>query len=306
MIVQAIVHPSMLLVERFFKGWGILEIFVLALYAAFIVEKISAPSNTSRWRLGLWSFFSVVFFTQVLLGLASFQQFLASGKLHLPVPAMIIGGPIFRGNGFFMPILFVATLIIVGPAWCSHLCYIGAWDAIAASKKTSPRSLPRWVVKYGQIITLFIVIAAALGLRLAGVSTFIATLLGGLFGIIGVLIMITVSRKLGLMAHCTTWCPMGLLANIFGRINPTRIKIGSQCTDCGACTLSCRYSALNKEDIEKRRAGFKCTLCGDCVDSCPHNQIHYYFPGLNTNTARMFFITLVVSLHAVFLAVARM
>ena len=33
-----------------------------------------------------------------------------------------------RGGGLFMAILFSASVLLVGPAWCSWLCYIGAWD----------------------------------------------------------------------------------------------------------------------------------------------------------------------------------
>ena len=51
-----------------------------------------------------------------------------TGKLHLPVPMMILAGPIYRGHTSVMSILFLSTLILSGPAWCSHLCYFGAID----------------------------------------------------------------------------------------------------------------------------------------------------------------------------------
>ena len=54
------------------------------------------------------------------------------GEMHLPVPALILAGPLYRGEGFFMLFLFLSTVLIVGPAWCSWLCYVGAWDNVSS------------------------------------------------------------------------------------------------------------------------------------------------------------------------------
>ena len=98
---------------------------------------------------------------------------------------------------------------------------------------------------------------------------------------------------------------MGLIANIFGRISPWRIRIGADCTRCGACYTRCRYNALDESRVEQGAPGLSCTLCGDCVSACAHEQIGYRFPGLSNEHARTVFIVLVVALHAVFLGVAR-
>jgi ferredoxin len=143
-------------------------------------------------------------------------------------------------------------------------------------------------------------------LRWAGVPGLAATLAGAMFGLVGVGIMALVSRKMGSMSHCITYCPIGLTANLLGKINPFRIGIRNTCTDCGACRFACRYDALNKEDISLRRPGLTCTLCGDCITRCHENSIHYTFPGLSPDTARKVFLVLAISLHAVFLGVARL
>jgi polyferredoxin len=147
---------------------------------------------------------------------------------------------------------------------------------------------------------------AALLLRLLGVSTGAAAALGGAFGIAGVGIMATASRRLGLMAHCTAFCPIGALINLLGKVAPFRLRIHADCSRCGACTRACRYGALEGPDIERGRPGFTCTLCGDCLASCRQRSIAYRFPGLPAEAARRLFLVLVVSLHAVFLGVARM
>jgi len=99
------------------------------------------PVKVHSWRRVTWIAFSIVFFTQLGIGLAGDQRFLMTGKLHLPVPMMILGGPIYRGNMSVMTILFISTVVLSGPAWCSHLCYIGAWDGLAATARRRGGSL---------------------------------------------------------------------------------------------------------------------------------------------------------------------
>ncbi|MGD2087822.1 MAG: 4Fe-4S binding protein [Candidatus Aminicenantes bacterium] len=297
--------PVILLLERFQPGAGWVEVMLLALYAGWITEKLIDPQKTPLVRSRIWTLFSIVFFTQLLLGLAGLEKMLMTGKLHLPVPALIIAGPLFRGEGFFMLILFGATILLVGPAWCSYLCYIGAWDNLAAREKKIPGSLPPWrhAVRIG---ILLLVLIAAILLRMLGVPGLLAVILAAVFGLLGVAIMVFFSRKSGAMAHCITYCPIGLVANWLGRISPFRLRITDSCTECGACRLACRYEALNVADIEKRKPGLTCTLCGDCITRCKENALEYKFLKMKPTTARYFFIVTAASLHAIFLGAARL
>ncbi|MBN2227155.1 MAG: 4Fe-4S binding protein [candidate division Zixibacteria bacterium] len=302
-IVQLKVRLPMLLMERFLPGFGWIEILLLSVYSAWITGKMLDPAQTARWRKRIWTVFTIVFFSQLALGLLGLDRFLMTDTLHLPVPAMILAGPLFRGDGFFMPILFGATVLLVGPAWCSHLCYIGAWDNLASDRTRKPRRLPAWT-HTTRIIILTVIIVVAIALRLAGASITVATILGAAFGMIGVAIMLIWSRQIGVMTHCTAFCPIGLLANLLGKLSPFRLCINDRCTDCGICRLSCRYDALNMSDIKRRRPGLTCTLCGDCLHSCTDRALEYRFFRLYPTTARAVFIVLVVSLHAVCLGLA--
>lgn len=305
-LVQVVVKdPVMLLAERFFPGAGWVEVILLALYAGWVTEKMVDPSKTPVVRRRIWILFSIVFFTQFILGLMGIEKLLMTGNLHIPVPALIIAGPIFRGDGFFMLILFGATVLLAGPAWCSYLCYVGAWDNLAAGRKKVPKSLPGWrhVVRIGILI---LVLAAAFLLRAVGVPGIAATLSAVFFGVLGVGIMVVFSRKAGVMSHCVTYCPIGLVADWLGRMNPFRVRITDTCTECGACQPACRYEALKDVDITNRKPGLTCTLCGDCITRCKENSLQYKFLGLKPETARYVFFILVISLHALFLAVARL
>lgn len=307
-VCRAKVPFPILLPDRFLPGAGWLLALALGAYAAWLTRALLAPGGgPRRWgrlRLRAWGLFSAVFFAQLLLGLAGAERLLMTGALHLPVPALIAAGPVFRGEGLFMAGLFLATLAVVGPAWCSWLCYIGAWDGAAAARHKVPRPLPRWRGPARAALAA-LVLLAAWGLRTAGAPVALAGGLAAAFGLAGVAVMLTVSRRMGTMAHCTAFCPMGLAATLLGRLNPLRVRVGPGCTGCGVCVRTCRYGALDEARLALGRPGGTCTLCGDCVGRCPHAALGYRFPGLSPARARALFAVLAVSAHAVFLGVAR-
>jgi polyferredoxin len=107
------------------------------------------------------------------------------------------------------------------------------------------------------------------------------------------------------MAHCTVWCPLGLVASLLGRLSPFRVRIGTECDSCLACTRACRYGALQPEHIARRCPGFNCTLCGDCIAACPKSELGYRLFRLPPARARAVFLTLAVALHAACLGLAR-
>jgi polyferredoxin len=303
-VVQIVVDRPMLLVDRFFPGMGWIEIIALSLYAGFLTPKILNPKTSIRWRTILWLTFSVIFFSQLTLGILGLESFLMTGKLHLPIPALILAGPIYRGDNFFMPILFGSTLLFIGPAWCSYFCYIGGWDFLASQQVKRPQPMPKWRQPL-RIFILILVIAAAYLLKVSEVPVSLVTRLAALFGLGGLVAIIFRSRKKGVMVHCTTYCPIGAVANVLGKISPFRLKIDDDCTGCRKCSMVCRYDALKPENIKQKAPGLSCTLCGDCIGTCKNNNIHYSFPGLSHQMARTVFIIIVVSFHAVSIGVAR-
>lgn len=302
--VQLKVENPMLLLERFIPGSGWLEMVLIGLYGATVAYHMQDPAKVHIWRRYTWLAFSVVFFSQLILGLAGFEKFLMTGKLHLPIPMMILAGPLYRGHLSVMTILFVSTLILSGPAWCSHLCYFGAIDSISARGKTLRTPIRNlWALKS---TVLLLVIAAAIVLRWMKVPALTSTLLALGFGIIGLGLILFISRREGRMVHCTAYCPIGTIVNLGRFVNPMRLSIErDSCTECMACTTKCKYDALNAKDIAARKPGITCTLCGDCVSSCHAGSIHYRFPGLSSARARQLFLLISISLHAVTMALAR-
>ncbi len=301
--VQIKIERPMLLAERFIKGSGWIEILLISIYGAFVVSKMQYPLNVPKWRKITWTTFSIVFFSQLLIGLSGFDKFLMTGKLHLPIPMMILAGPIYRGQLSVMTVLFLSTVILTGPAWCSQLCYFGAFDNLASAGKTTKQVLKnKGAIKY---TVLFLVIAMAIILRWLKISMLISTLIAVAFGVAGVLIMILFSLKRKKMIHCIMYCPIGTIVNTFKYINPFRLYIDNSCILCMNCTKFCKYDALNLQDIKNSKPSTTCTLCGDCLAGCHHNSIKYKFLNLNTEQARNLYLVLTISLHAVCLALAR-
>ncbi|WP_419783285.1 4Fe-4S binding protein [Maridesulfovibrio sp.] len=305
-ITRTKVSFPIFLVDRFFPGWGRAEIFLLAFYGSWIGSKMFSPEGARVFRPRIWAFFSAVFFGQLALGLSGLDTFLMTGKVHLPIPALIAAGPVYRGSGFFMPILFTVSVLLVGSAWCSYLCYIGAWDdyfSRKGNKKPAKNFNPRLV--WVRLLLLILVVGIAWRMRVGGISPVVAVWAASQFGLISVVVMLVFSREMGMMVHCTTFCPMGIVSNLLGRLSPWRLKIASSCCKCMKCTKVCRYGALNHKDIEAGRPGISCTLCGDCISSCKGGSLGYKFPFLSSEISRKVFLTAVISLHALFLGIAR-
>ena len=301
--VQIKVERPMILAERFLKGSGWIEILLISFYGAFVIYKMQDPKNVPKWRKITWTAFSLIFFSQLIIGLMGFEKFLMTGKLHLPIPMMILAGPIYRGQLSVMTILFISTVVLTGPAWCSQLCYFGAFDNLAAGGKTSKEIL-RFKGPVKSTI-LFLVIAMAIILRWMKVGMLVATLIAVAFGITGILIMILFSLKQKKMVHCSMYCPVGTIVNVAKHVNPFRLYIDNSCTLCMGCTKYCKYDALNILDIKNSKPSLTCTLCGDCLAGCHHNSIKYKFLNMKPENARNLYLILTISLHAACIALAR-
>jgi ferredoxin-type protein NapH len=301
--VQIKVERPMLLAERFVRGAGWLEITLISIYGAFVVNKMQDPVNVPKWRRITWTTFSIVFFSQLLIGLIGFDKFLMTGKLHLPIPMMILAGPIYRGQLSVMTILFLSTVVLTGPAWCSQLCYFGAFDNLASVGKSSKNILRHKGAIKSTIVIL--VISGAILLRWLNVDILVSTIIAITFGLVGISIMIFISFKMKKMVHCVMYCPIGSVVNIFKYVNPFRMYIDKSCTLCMQCTKFCKYDALNPADIKNSKPSITCTLCGDCLAGCHHNSIKYKFLNMKPENARNLYLILTISLHATCLALAR-
>lgn len=301
-VVQLKVARPMLLAERFVDDAGWVEIITLSLYAAFLMYNMLDKSKQKQFRIYSWAVFSIVFFTQLILGLSGVEQCLMTGNLHLPVPAMIIGGPLYRAEISFMTILFLSTVLLAGPAWCSQFCYFGAIDGLASKRKNSKPINHLWKMKW--VILLLVVLVSILA-RIFNVSAGTAAWVGGIFGVIGVLVIVILSARMGAMVNCIVYCPVGTVVSVLKVINPIKITVSPHCTLCMKCVPECKYNALDITALKNGKPQLHCTNCGDCVSACKTDFIYYKLGKLNPNIARNVYLFITVSIHVVFLGLAR-
>jgi len=302
-VIQVVPKKPLLLLDRFVPGLGWVEVIVFSILAVYVTNKLINTPNFAKWRKTIWFSFTVFFFLQLILGLVGIDQCLMSEKLHFPIPAMILGGPLYRGELTFMVFLFIGTVIVSGPAWCSQLCYFGSLDLLLSGKK-SKRFEPKnmYKIKY-TILVLFILIV--LILKILNVNTIIAIIFGTFFGITSLLVMIFLSKKHKRMIHCTYFCPIGSIVTLTKWINPFRIKIDSSCDQCMKCTLICKYNALNIDQIKNLKPGITCTNCGDCLSTCHVQALQYQFFNVTPENSRRLYLATVVIIFTLFFAVAR-
>lgn len=302
MLPMALLSPRILLAERLRPGLGLFQVVAAALWAAWLCGQLMQRRKSSAVRLRVWRLFSLVFFGQFALAMMGVSILHIGEGTHIPVPAVIPGGALYRGEPGFMLLFFIVTVLLVGAAWCSHLCYFGAWDNWAATQ-TSPAAHAhplRW-----RLVSLLLICAGAVALRLADVATPIAIAGGIALGIIMLPISIFISRRKGYAAYCTLFCPLGLLACVLGKLSFWRIRRTENCVSCGRCSRVCRYGALHKTQLESGSAGLSCTLCRDCLSACRHNGLRMSWAGLGTQgRAEQAFVIVISAMHAIFLFTA--
>lgn len=134
-LLDALVPLRLLMGERIlpWQGANGLAILLLAWWGGYCAEGLLNPQTSPRRRQVMWTVFASAFFLQFLLGVTVAPSLLMTGKLHIPVPFMMISGPVYREEGFFMLALFSVSVLMAGSSWCSHLCYFGVWDCLAAA-----------------------------------------------------------------------------------------------------------------------------------------------------------------------------
>lgn len=308
-VVLSLVHyktnSNMLLLSRFFPVHGAwISVLGFSSYAAFICYQMLDSAKTARYRNSTWNVFALYFFSQFVLGAFFDARFLMSGKLHIPIPMVILGGSIYRLEFGFMPILFLSTVLLSGPAWCSQLCYFGAFDnALSGHSKITKTSIKKLPFK---TIGISIVVLSALLFRILNIPLLWVLLFSISFGVAGLLIILIVSPRKKKMMHCTLYCPIGTIVNLTSKIHPFQMYIDANCNSCLKCTSYCKYDALDIKTIRDKKPGFTCTLCGDCIQSCHSNSIKYKFFALSPSLSRTMYIAFSISLHAIFMAFARL
>ena len=297
----------MLMLERLAPAVGGVQLFLVAWYAGALTGALLDPARTRKARQWAWRLFCGVFFAQFALGAAGLTAFLLSGRLHAPIPAFIVYGPFYREAPGMMLVVAGLSVLVLGSAWCSHLCYFGPLDALAAQGRPL-RPLPRfwrWMRTWGRPLVLAAGALLALLLGRLGMDAAQAAALAVAFGLGSLLIMALASRRLGGMIHCSAFCPMGLVVSLLARLSPWRLAVDAdRCDQCGVCERVCAYRAITPASRAQGGSTWRCSLCRDCVGVCHRQAITLRGPWMGPRTAWRVFVGLAAFLHGLFLGVA--
>ncbi len=297
LLVPLFLYPKLFLAERLVPGFGSVQVVCAGVWGSFVCRLLMDRRRAPRIRLRIWRLFSLIFFGQFALAALGYTVFYMTGEPHIPVPGVIVGGAIYRGAAGFMLLLFLASVLLVGSAWCSHLCYLGGLDTLPSARAdSSPRHPLLW-----RAVVLVLVCTGALLLRLCNAPTAVAVAGGLALGFV-MLPLVLLGRRKGYAIYCTMVCPLGLLACLLGRLSLWRIHRTEACVMCGKCTRVCRYGALNLARLKAGAPGLSCTLCRDCLSACPHGGLGMSWAGKGlSGRAEQAFVVLVSAMHAVFL-----
>ncbi|ACX52526.1 4Fe-4S ferredoxin iron-sulfur binding domain protein [Ammonifex degensii KC4] len=195
------------------------------------------------------------------------------------LPLVAVGGWFYPWLGFLLLGCMLGAVGLSfsrGRAWCDWMCPRGAFFDLFLSSLSAKRSTPAffrsWPVRIFFLILIFAVIGVqwylnwgnipAMGLALVKVLT-VTTLVGVL---------------LGLIFHPRAWClicPMGTLANLFGR-GKKPLLVAPSCVGCGVCS---RFCPLKLQPHFFRQQGVMgdgdCLKCGSCVAACPRQALSF-------------------------------
>ena len=91
-LLDALVPLRLLMGERIlpWQGANGLAILLLAWWGGYCAEGLLNPQTSPRRRQVMWTVFASAFFLQFLLGVTVAPSLLMTGKLHIPVPLLLL------------------------------------------------------------------------------------------------------------------------------------------------------------------------------------------------------------------------
>jgi ferredoxin-type protein NapH len=200
--------------------------------------------------------------------------------------------------GVALVVAILATTLVFGRYWCSHICPIGSPLELGSRLVPSRFKLdfsrtPAPTFRHAYLLVYLIVPAIGLGSLCCNYCNFAAVprLFAAPFsegdlvyflrfqGVVnfGLLLFLGFFAKGG-RAYCNLLCPIGALDAISNRIGSKRgrrVRIDpDRCTDCGDCSKVCPTWAI---DTTERTTidQLSCMPCRQCQDVCATEAIYY-------------------------------
>ncbi|MGM0595494.1 MAG: 4Fe-4S binding protein [Myxococcota bacterium] len=304
LILGAIYGKNALIFSHFGNFTYLFTIPFLALYSLTFTLFLSQKNPELRKKNIFWYILSLAFFGQLILGIFYSSQFLKNGNIFIPYPALQIIRPFLNHTGYIYLFIFIISIIITGPVWCSHICPLGIWDYQLGNNKKKVHS-PQSIFLVGKIL-IFLTFIILLQLYLLDVLSLKASVIIS-FALVWVLVVTggILSKKTGYAVHCSSFCPVGFIATQVSRFSLFRIKRGKNSKTSNKNSDKsrlCRYGAL-KSNNKTIKPGLQCTCCLDCIDGDQQYRVTF-FKHQGIFVFRVF-CALTAAFHTLFLAFVR-
>ena len=185
--------------------------------------------------------------------------------------------------------ILLGTSFLVGRAFCSYACPLGAVQELFSKIKFSSKinknrtkkiknrqnntsKITRWI-----FLAVFVILSAFASpviVRLFNPFMAFSALWNFIIPVslilMGIFIAISITSIFAYRPWCRFFCPYGALASEFSKKSIIKLRRAGSCTDCGICERICPT-----DEAGRGSAKSECYLCNRCVDACPQNSLEF-------------------------------
>jgi polyferredoxin len=177
--------------------------------------------------------------------------------------------------------LVVATYLF-GRVWCGWLCHLGGiqdflfrsskMKILISAKSQKTLKVIRYVVFVAWVLQLLVMKRNLYCEYDPFKSLF--NLIFTDWASLALLLLLLVSSVLIYRPFCRMICPVGVLLGLTSKLpGARRIKVSSQCVNCGLCVKECGMHAISKKENNAAVDHEDCIACGECTTICRKDSI---------------------------------
>jgi len=177
-------------------------------------------------------------------------------------------------------LLFLTVLIpalLWGRIFCGYICPFGALQELLHFKRIS-RTIPsvwdRYLTRAKYVLLGYLVVRVLVTgqVILQDYTPFKALFTwGGTPLSVGLTLTFAILSLIMYRPFCRYLCPLGAFLALLSRFRLFKLKVNSDCADCGLCEKVCKFRAIAGKP--PRIDSSECILCGACLEKCPKKAI---------------------------------
>lgn len=174
-------------------------------------------------------------------------------------------------------LVIVISALLYGRVFCGYICPFGAVQELLHLKKLSKKissSWNRYLTKAKYVLLGYLVLRVLITGQVIfqDYTPFKALFTwGGNPLSIGLTLTVVLLSIIIYRPFCRYLCPLGAFLAVLSRFSLFKVKVGSNCVNCGLCKNVCKTQAILGKSPKINY--FECILCGDCIRECPKKTI---------------------------------